>query len=362
MPAAPVTHDASSPRRGRFDARVVVNRQICREHFLLRLLIDDDGPYFPATSPGQFIQLGCRTPEASLDIDQMRGRDLEWSPGSPPAPGSTPGPAPGAPNAPGSPVKLTQPETCGRLALLRRPFSLAGRGEDDDGVWIEVVHRVVGAGTDWLARLKPGDPVDFIGPLGNAFALPEHKHIALLVGGGVGLPPMFYLAEALYREGWTAVAFVGAMTRDLIAVDLDENVEPDPTGMPKLSARQFARYNFPAVITTDDGSLGLKGRITAGLESLLMHMPDEAAEKAVVFTCGPEPMMHAVAKLAARHGIDTQVCLEQAMACGMGTCQSCIVKIEDHARPQATTPEGRPWRFKLACTDGPVFDSKSVVW
>ncbi|MCE9589267.1 MAG: dihydroorotate dehydrogenase electron transfer subunit [Planctomycetes bacterium] len=352
MPADQTFFDPAHPRRGRFDARVVFNRMLCREHFLLRLVIDDTGPSFPQTSPGQFIQLGCRTPDGAADIDALLGAEIEWPPGNP-----------------GGQAALRQPELCQRLALLRRPFSLAGRGEDDDGVWIEVVHRVVGAGTDWLSRLKPGEAVDLIGPLGNAFTLPEDKHVALLVGGGVGLPPMFYLAEELWRQGWTAVAFVGAMTRDLLAVDLNENVEPDVTGLPKLSARQFARFMFPSVVTTDDGSAGLKGRITAGLEGVLENLPGASAAQAVIFTCGPEPMMHAVAKLAAHHGIDCQVCLEQAMACGMGTCQSCIVKIDPKMfHPERNEPAqgadavGRPWRFKLACTDGPVFDSKMVVW
>jgi dihydroorotate dehydrogenase electron transfer subunit len=81
-----------------------------------------------------------------------------------------------------------------------------------------------------------------------------------------------------------------------------------------------------------------------------------------VFTCGPEPMMHAVAKLAAMHDVDCQVCMEQAMACGMGTCQSCVVKIEEHEQPHAVSETGRPWRFRLACTDGPVFRAEQVLW
>ena len=126
--------------------------------------------------------------------------------------------------------------------------------------------------------------------------------------------------------------------------------------------KEVARHDDPAIITTDDGSFGLKGRITAGLEHYLKSIAPDDAKRAVVFTCGPEPMMHAVAKLAKAHSIDCQVCLEQAMACGMATCQSCIVKIEDAKKPHGTTEHGRPWRYKLACTDGPVFSSEVVVW
>lgn len=328
--------------RGRFDAVVEFNRVLCREHFLLRLRMSPDGRKFPATEPGEIIQLGCRPPNGAGEAAALEGRDVEWQPGQT--------------------VSLSQPELCHPLALLRRPFSLAGRGDDGRGTWIEIIHRVVGVGTQWLAELNPGDPVDLIGPLGNRFALPADKSLGLLVGGGVGLPPMFYLAEALHTAGWDAVGFVGAMTADLLAVTFREGTEPDEKGAAAPSVEEYARHGYGAVITTDDGTRGLKGRITAGLSAYLETLSDADAARAVVFTCGPEPMMHAVAKLAAARNIDCQVCLEQAMACGMGTCQSCIVKIEEHQRPHGVTGSERPWRYKLACYDGPVFDSKAVVW
>lgn len=332
--------------RGRFDAVVEFNQPVCREHFRLRLRISKTGGNvaFPPTRPGQFIQLGCRPPRLE-QLPDLTGDEVEWSVERPP--------------------RLSQPELCGPTALLRRPFSLAGRGDDAQGSWVEVVHRVVGVGTSWLAALKSGDPVDFIGPLGNYFVLPEGKTNGLLVGGGVGLPPMFYLAEKLQAEGWSATAFVGALSHDLLAVSFREGSEPcDTTGNPTLSAYEFSRVGYRTVITTDDGSIGLKGRITFGLERTLSRLSPAELRATVIFVCGPEPMMHAVAKLAAKVGVDCQVCLEQAMACGMSTCQSCVVKIEDSKHPQAFTPspENRPWRFKLACTDGPVFDSRKVVW
>ncbi len=331
----------AAPHRARFDATVEFNRPICREHFLLRLRIDPLTP-FPATKPGVFIQLGCRTPDHAIDMDALMGHDCEWSPTRMP--------------------QLSQPELCHPLALLRRPFSLAGRGDDDSGTWVEVIHRVVGVGTAWLAALNTGDAIDLIGPLGNHFALPAGKSIGLLVGGGVGLPPMFYLAQAMHEKGWHAVGFVGALTSDLLAVTFDDTIKPDPAGSAAMSVLEFARHGFPAVITTDDGSMGLKGRITAGLEKFLQTLTPDAAAQAVIYTCGPEPMMHAVANLAKQFNVDCQVCLEQAMACGMTTCQSCIVKIEDASKPHGTAADGRPWRYKLACTDGPVFDADVVVW
>jgi dihydroorotate dehydrogenase electron transfer subunit len=335
-------------RRGRFDATVVENRAICREHFLLRMRVHASAK-FPATEPGQFIQLGCRTPNGAMDTDALLGRDIEWQPGERPT--------------------ITQPEICNRLAMLRRPFSLAGRVDDAQGTTIDIIHRVVGVGTDWLSHLKPGDAVDFIGPLGNTFRLPADKRIGLLVGGGVGLPPMFYLSRALQKAGWQGFGFVGAMTADLLAVTWAKDVVATADGTPALCVREFADANVPAIITTNDGSRGLKGLITAGVERVLQQMSDADRRAAVLFTCGPEPMMHAAAKLAAKYSVDCQVCLEQAMACGMATCQSCVVKIdptlfhpERHEPAQGTSADGRPWRFKLACTDGPVFDAPQVVW
>ena len=337
---------APTAERGRFDSTVQFNRQLCREHFLLRLRV---AGCLPPTRPGQFVQLGCRPPDSAIDGEVLRGRPLAWPPdGLPP---------------------VAQPELRGRLAFLRRPFSLAGRGEEGPDTWVEVIGRVVGTGTGWLGSLQPEDRVDLIGPLGNWFRLPDDRCLGLLVGGGVGLPPMFYLAQALRAEGWDAIAFVGALSRDLLAVTFAQDIEPNPQGLPTLCVRQFAGFNYPTVITTDDGSCGLRGRITAGLKGVLDGLSMDMIEKTVVFTCGPDRMMRQVAHMAETCGVACQVCLEQAMACGMSTCQSCVVRIDPRKyKPDlaesahGSTPDGRPWRYRLACTDGPVFASTQVVW
>jgi dihydroorotate dehydrogenase electron transfer subunit len=279
----------STPERGQFDCSVVSNTVLCREHFRLILRL----PRFPSTLPVQFVQIA------------------------------------------------TGPQT-----MLRRPFSLAGRRDVAGGVELEIIHRVVGVGTAWLSRLNVGDAVSVLGPLGNAFELPRKGQTALLVGGGVGIPPMLYLATALEdREG---VGFVGAVTRDLLPVTVvGEKVE------------EFARHGLDSVVSTDDGSFGYHGFVTQALERYL----DDAAPQAkhVVYTCGPELMMKRVAAIALERGIECQVAVERAMACGLGTCQSCCIKVrkEDPSQPPLA---GSEWCYRLACTEGPIFHGEDLLW
>ena len=318
MAACQSKPDASG--RGLVEVQVQANESICREHFRLRL---GTGGRFAPTRPGQFVQFGCRPPQGEQDQVCQH----EWEPGHR--------------------LQPDQAELRGPLALLRRPFSLSARGNDDDGDWIEIIYRTVGVGTDWMAGLKAGDRVDMIGPLGNGFELPHDKSIGLLVAGGVGVGPIFYLAEELNQAKWEAVGFLGSTTADLLAAERE-------SGDGGYSVRQFSRFGFPSVVTTEDGSLGLAGMVTDGLSAYLAEQSSSRAKRTVVFTCGPTPMMRAVAELAADHGLDCQVCLEQSMACGMGTCQSCVVKVRED--------DGQAWRYRLTCTDGPVFAAKDVVW
>ncbi len=327
--------------RGLFDARITKNTPLCREHYLITLKMIGPDP-FPPTKPGQFVQLGC----GPQDWDALEScqSSIEWPKDGPP--------------------KTTQAELLHPQAFLRRPFSLAGRRDTPDGAEIDIIHRVVGIGTEWLEHLRIGDKTQIIGPLGNDFSLPTDKSIGLLVGGGVGLPPMFYLAEALNTAGRTGCAFVGAMTHDLLAIT-PTDTPPDTTGTPLPTAEEFNRHNIPTVITTNDGSHGLKGLITDGLLNYLQNQPIENLPKTIIYTCGPEPMMEAVGKIATQFNVQMQACVEQAMACGMGTCQSCIVKIRGLKPGEIAhghLDDGTPWRYRLACTDGPVFPAPDVIW
>jgi dihydroorotate dehydrogenase electron transfer subunit len=274
--------------RGQFDCTVVANNLLCRDHDRLAL----GTASFPPTQPGQFVQIA------------------------------------------------TGPQT-----LLRRPFSLAGRRDLAGRVELDIIHRVVGAGTSWMRQLRVGESVSILGPLGNSFTLPHAGQTALLVGGGVGIPPMLYLATAL--TGRKAIALVGAVTKEFLPVTLvGQQIE------------EFARHAIESIITTDDGSFGTRGLVTEALER---HINTTKPQAAVIYTCGPEGMMKRVATIANERGIECQVAVERAMACGMGTCQSCCIKVR---KPDRTAPPlaGSDWCYRLACTDGPVFMGKDLLW
>src|SRR6185369_4454893 len=125
---------------------------------------------------------------------------------------------------------------------------------------------------------------------------------------------------------------------------------------------EFARHGIPSVVTTDDGSAGFGGYVTQGLERYLDKLsPESSVLSPTIYTCGPEPMMKRVADIAAARGIDCQIAVERAMACGMGTCQSCCIRVK---KPDPSQPPlvGSDWCYRLACTDGPVFRGVDLLW
>jgi dihydroorotate dehydrogenase electron transfer subunit len=318
----------SSSGRGQFIARVVANVPLCREHFRLVLVLDE----FPATEPGVFVQVSCRDPDADQAATE---RIVEWD----------------GQHRPAIDSDLAAPS-----AMLRRPFSLAGRRDTADGIELDIIHRVVGIGTQWLSELKPGGRVGILGPLGNTFTLPAKDETAVLVGGGVGIPPMLYLAEKLAAR--RAVAFSGALTRDLIPLTITGPGSAADEAAPLLHVAEFARHGIPSIITTDDGSYGFRGFVTQALEQ---YLDARRGQPLLIYTCGPEPMMKRVADIAAARDIDCQIAVERAMACGMGTCQSCCIRVR---KPDPSQPPlvGSDWCYRLACTDGPVFRGADLLW
>ena len=205
--------------------------------------------------------------------------------------------------------------------VLRRPISVHSFDTEKNEIGFLV--QVVGDGTRWLASLKVGDKVNTLMPLGNGFTMPtEGGGRYLLVGGGVGSAPLYYLAEQLRKNGNDFVILIGARS----AKDLYRREAYEALG----------RVEY----TTEDGSLGEKGYVTN--HSLLAEKYD------YIYTCGPKPMMMAVARYARENGIACEVSLENKMACGLGACLCCV---ED-------TKEGH----KCVCTDGPVFSIDELKW
>ncbi len=325
-----------SPPRGEFTGVVRANQSLCREHY--RLTLEVAG--FPPSSPGQFIEILSSPADPG---DQLaRPRELQWTAAAPP--------------------RFTNPYLIAERPYLRRPFSIAQRrgvcGLKNDSAaatQLDIMYRVVGKTTRVLEQLRPGETVSLLGPLGRGFIIPPSLRLALLVAGGVGIPPMLYLAEQLVLRGIPAVAFAGAQRADLFPLILPPDA-PRPLDRPvaSRSVLEFARHGIPSIVATDDGSLGMRGFVTVALRAYLEREKEINGGSTTVFCCGPTPMMKATAAIAATFKLPCQVSLEQPMACGMGTCQSCVIKYQ---------PAGEPdWGYRLACADGPVFPAADIIW
>jgi dihydroorotate dehydrogenase electron transfer subunit len=295
-------------------ATVQANTSLCREHLRLTVVL----PIFPPARPGQFVQL---SPATAADAESAM---------------------------PAVSASATMP-------LLPRAFSIGGLRRDADGCALDIIYRVVGVATGWMAALRPGDPVTILGPLGQAFPQPPPAQQTLLIMGGVGMPPLLYFAEELHARKRSAIGFFGAQTGELIPLTLDPKTPaaPDATSATRCAA-EFARYDVPLVISTDDGSCGFAGNVVQALAAYARHHELHAAN-ACAYVCGPERMMQAAAAWCADAGITCYLCMERPMACGMGTCQSCIVTVRDENAASGT-------RYALCCTEGPVFAADRVVW
>lgn len=206
--------------------------------------------------------------------------------------------------------------------FLRRPISINYIDRERNEVWFLI--QMVGDGTRKLAELKPGDRLNVVMPLGNSFTVPEVKsERVLLVGGGVGTAPMLYLGKTLVDAGIKPTFLLGARSaKDLLEIDLFQELGD-------------------VYLTTEDGSAGEQGFVTQ--HSILTQQKFDR-----IATCGPKPMMMAVAKFARNSGIMCEVSLENTMACGVGACLCCV----------ENTKEGHV----CVCKEGPVFNIDRLLW
>lgn len=216
--------------------------------------------------------------------------------------------------------------------LLRRSFSIHKVSPSGTyGGTTELIVAAHGPGTQALTALEPGDQVSVIGPLGRGFPLPSEPVPCILVGGGYGSAPLFWLAEQLRERGCAVEIVLGAASADrLFGV---------------VEARRFADG---VTVTTDDGSAGSQGWVSDVVPGLV-----ERTGAGVIYACGPMGMLRSLSTIADEHGIVAQVAVEESMACGVGICMTCVMPVTD---PDGTTSMVR------SCLDGPVFRGDRVRW
>jgi dihydroorotate dehydrogenase electron transfer subunit len=241
--------------------------------------------------------------------------------------------------------------------LLPRAFSIYRISQEERGApVVEILYKVLGKGTQCLSRMEPGQDVEILGPLGNSFTAREGVDLAVLVAGGIGVPPIAALARQI-RTPHSALrnceVFLGGKTADDI-----------------LCAEDFEGVGAALHITTEDGSKGTRGLITDLLEPFLESLGDPATRqlgnqegpsrpaaqppsRICIFTCGPPGMLAAVSRVAEGRGVPCQASVEANMACGFGACMGCAIEV----RSKGPGPS-----YKLVCKDGPVFDSRDLVW
>ncbi len=232
---------------------------------------------------------------------------------------------------PGQFVQIAVPP--GRDILLRRPFSIAQASRK--GGWagtLEVAFAAVGPGTEWLAEVQAHDFLDVVGPLGAPYPYPREKSNCLLVGGGYGAAPLYFLAQELRTRGHRVDMIVGARDQERV-----------------FKAVEAKRLSVTVTLTTEDGSLGERGLVTDVLAGMIGR-----CESDVVYACGPNGMLRAVAEFCAQQGVPSQVAVEELMACGMGVCWTCVVPV--------IQKDGKSWEYLRSCVDGPVFNGARVWW
>jgi dihydroorotate dehydrogenase electron transfer subunit len=212
-------------------------------------------------------------------------------------------------------------------ALLRRPFSIFKAGEGR----LSILYKSIGQGTNTMKYLQPGETLDLIGPLGNGFPKLSNGSFPVLVAGGYGMAALYLVAKTAPARG---IAFFGGRSAaDILCVD------------------DFEALGWEVRITTQDGTRGQKGLVTVALDEWIQQKPASVAPE--FFACGPNGMLKAVADRAIAGGWKAWISMDRNMGCGVGACLTCVQKIR--------TPDGG-WTWHRVCREGPVFESRDVVW
>ena len=245
---------------------------------------------------------------------------------------------------------------------MRRPLSIM-RINADEG-WIEVLYKTVGQGLQKLSERQPGDRVSILGPIGNGFQMDPDRPLAVMIGGGVGIPPLIFLGEHLCDHAWRdnswhktanntgdAVAFFGSEIP--FPFELHESAVP-LEGSPASATTTIEiveNCNIPCRLASTAEFAGCyRGMVTDLAREWLETLTAKKLAEATIYACGPEPMLQATAKLARTFDLPSQLCLEEYMACAVGGCAGCAVRIMTAAGPA----------MKRVCVDGPVFAGEAV--
>jgi dihydroorotate dehydrogenase electron transfer subunit len=195
---------------------------------------------------------------------------------------------------------------------------------------IELVVAPHGQGSKWLCAQNVGEFIDMVGPLGTSFGVPTTNANTLLIGGGYGSAPLFALAEVLKNRGCRVDMVLGASTASKIYAPLE--------GKRSVSS---------LTLTTDDGSTGIHGQISEAIPRLIRENATE-----VIYSCGPMGMLSAISKIAMEFDIPHQCAVEEAMACGIGVCMTCVVPVKNNGEI----------KLVRSCIDGPVMDGSEIIW
>lgn len=231
---------------------------------------------------------------------------------------------------------------------MRRPLSIM-RSNAEEG-WIEVLYKVMGAGLEALARTPAGAARSVLGPIGNGFSPDPRRPAALLIGGGVGVPPVVFLAETLAREAnWQPVALLGSELPFPFELATDSRPIKELAGTPPVGMKDLEQAGVPSRLASHAGLAGSHaGFVTDLAEQWLRQQPSR--QHCAIYACGPEPMLEATAALAARFDVPAQLCLEEYMACAVGGCAGCAVQVVENGRQE----------MRRVCVDGPVFPASSI--
>lgn len=238
---------------------------------------------------------------------------------------------------PGQFINIKLPEDSSHI--FRRPFSVYRMHKR--GGWastIEIVFDIRGAGTAHLASLRSHAIVDVVGPVGRGFVMPKRRAHCLLVGGGIGAAPLFFLADELRNDGHRVDFILGARTAGLLLNPIDVR-------------RLASVYRM----TTEDGSSGERGRVTDVIVETMDRCDTE-----VVYACGPHPMLAAISEICIDRRVPVQVAVEELMGCGYGVCMTCVMPLRREPKKNESPEDAVV--YARTCIEGPVFNGASVIW